>query len=59
LNESLQVFSPWAFQNESSRVLKNLSNLRLFSTHSRDLSWQFPKFHSKYKCQAIFETCCR
>jgi hypothetical protein len=59
VNKSLQVFSPWAFQNESSRVLKNLSNLRLFSMHSQDLSWQFPEFHSEYKCQAIFETCCQ
>ena len=56
-NENSRVFSPGACRNENSRDLKNLNNLRLLSMHSRDLSWQFPKFHSEYKCQAIFETC--
>jgi hypothetical protein len=56
-NKCSRVLS--AFGNENSRVLQNLSNLRLFSMHSRDLSWQFPKFHSEYKHQAIFETCCQ
>ena len=56
-NENSRVFSPWACWNENSRNLKYLNNLRLFSMHSQDLSWQFPKFHSEYKSQAIFETC--